>query len=168
MESKTIEAIQWRIDSDKDFLKDLDAYQNMVDLKWNMPEEWSRRLWMRKQISTDGYDAIKMAQNIYDASSPKWEVLPIGLADREHAERLETALEWWTKRANKNGEKEPLRKALHNSCLQNRVIYQIDYLPYWLPANEKNWSKEQKMAAKQSPFCITVHNTRTVYYGMGK
>jgi len=77
-------------------------------------------------------------------------------------------LEWWLKRANKNGVNEPLRQALHYSCLQNRVIYQMDYLPFWLPKERKSWSKEQKDAMKRSSFCITSHNAQNVYYEFGK
>ena len=168
MNKKTIEAIQARIDDDSDYQEDLVSYQKMVELQWELPETWAAKTFIRKQVSTDSFDVIKMAGNIYDASAPKWEVLPNGQAEKEKADMLETALEWWMKRANKLGSHEPLRKALHNSCLQNRVIYQMDYLPYWLPKDKNQWTEEQKEALRQSSFCVTNHDARNVYYEMGK
>ena len=168
MKKDTISKIQTRIEADRDYQEDLKSYHAIVDLQWNLPSQWASKDWVRKQVSTDGFDAIKMAQNIYDASSPKWEILPLGIEDKEHAEQLETALEWWVKRANKLGGSEPLRQALHNSCLQNRVIYELSYLPYWLPKDRKQWTPAQKEAVKSSSFCITTHDARNVYYSMGK
>lgn len=168
MKQKTIEKIQCRVEAERPYATDLDSYAKIVGMEWELPPAWSSKEWVRKQVSTDGFDAIKMAKNIYDASSPKWEVLPIGLADREHAAELETALEWWIKRANKNGAKEPLRQALHYSCQQNRVIYSLDYLPYWLDKDKKKWTKEQKDAMRRSSFCLRTHDARTVYYETGE
>lgn len=168
MDNKTIEAIQARIDADSDYISDLNAYDAIVNMRWELPGGWNEKTWIRKRVSTDGHDAIKTATNIYDTNHPKWEILPLGLADKERAEQLETALEWWMQRANKLGEGEPFRKSLHNSCLQNCVIYQLDYLPYWLPKDRAKWTKEQKAAMKRSSFCVTVHDRRNVFYEMGK
>lgn len=168
MRTDTIESIQSAIENDADYQNDLRAYKRMMTLDWDLPSGWAAKDWVRKQVSTDAHDAIKSATNIYDTNKPKWEILPRGEADKDRAEELETALEWWMQRANKTGEGEPFRKSLHNSCLQNRVIYQLDYLPYWLPKDKKSWSREQKAAMKQSSFCITVHDAENVYYEMGK
>lgn len=168
MNEEIVLKIQSKIEDNKDYLDDLAAYNKMMALDWDLPDGWAAKDWVRKQVSTDGHDAIKAATNIYDTNKPKWEILPRGEADKDSAEELETALEWWMQRANKNGEGEPFRKSLHNSCLQNRVIYQLDYLPYWLPKDKKSWSKEQKAAMKQSSFCILVHDAANVYYEMGK
>lgn len=168
MRTETIESIQGAIEGDTEYQNDLRAYKRMVTLDWDLPSNWAVKDWVRKQVSTDAHDAIKSATNIYDTNKPKWEILPRGEADKDRAEELETALEWWMQRANKTGEGEPFRKSLHNSCLQNRVIYQLDYLPYWLPKDKKSWSREQKAAMKQSSFCITVHDAENVYFEMGK
>lgn len=168
MRDDTITAIQSRIEDDEEYQSDLKAYKRMVTLDWELPAGWQAKDWVRKQVSTDAHDAIKAATNIYDTNKPKWEILPRGEADKDRAEELETALEWWMQRANKTGEGEPFRKSLHNSCLQNRVIYQLDYLPYWLPKDKKRWSREQKAAMKQSSFCVTVHDAENVYFEMGK
>ena len=168
MDKKTIERIQERIEAEKPYHDDLRAYDKMLRLEWDLPGNWAAKDWVRKNVSTDAHDAIKSATNIYDTNKPKWEILPRGEADKDAAEELETALEWWMLRANKTGEGEPFRESLHNSCLQNRVIYQLDYLPYWLPKDKKSWSKEQKAAMKQSSFCITVHDAKTVFFEMGK
>jgi len=168
MNTKTIESIQARIEEDEEYQDDLEAYDKMVRMEWELPSGWATKEWVRKKVSTDAHDAIRTATNIYDTNNPKWEILPRGLADKDTAEEMETVLEWWMQRANKVGEHEPFRKSLHNSCLQNRVIYQLDYLPYWLPKDKTKWSKEQKAAMKASSFCIIVHDARNVYYEMGK
>lgn len=168
METKTIESIQARIEADEEYQEDLEAYDAMFNMRWELPSGWEKKEWVRKKVSTDAHDAIRTATNIYDTNNPKWEVLPRGLADKDAAEQLETFLEWIMARANKAGEHEPFRKSLHNSCLQNRVIYQLDYLPYWLPKDKKSWNKEQKAAMKASSYCIIVHDARNVYFEFGK
>ena len=168
MQKETIEAIQERIEAEREYHDDLEAYDNIIGMKWEVPTEWSRKEWIRKQVSTDGHDAVKTATNIYDTHNPKWQILPKGSEGRDYAEMFETTLEWWMGRANKMGGHEPFRKSLHNSVLQNRVIFQLDYLPYWLPKDKKKWTKEQKAAMKQSSFCVTVHDAKNVYYEFGQ
>lgn len=168
MEIKTIESIQGQIEANKDYHADLRAYHKMINMEWTLPGGWSAKDWVRKKISTDAHDAIKTATNIYDTHNPNWEILPRGEEDKDSAEQLEVFLEWVMQRANKVGEGEPFRKALHNSCVQNKVIYQLDYLPYWLDKDKSKWSKEQKAAMKASSFCILVHDALNVFYEMGK
>lgn len=169
MQTKTIESIQGQVESTKTLRADLQAYKRMINMEWELPGNWETKEWVRKQVSTDAHDAIKMSTNIYDTNNPKWQILPRGgTADKDAAEELETVLEWWMQRANKIGEGEPFRRSLHNSVLQNAVIYQLDYLPYWLPKDKKKWNKEQKAAMKQSSYCITVHDRENVFYEMGK
>lgn len=168
MDSKTIEKIQARMEADGSYQDDLEAYDDIDNLQWALPSGWEAKEYVRKRVSTDGHDALKTAANIYDTHNPKWEILPRGLADKDAAEELETWLEWEMKRANQIGEGEPFRKAMHLSAKQNSVVYQVDYLPYWLPKDKKSWSKEQKAAMSQSSFCITVHNRRNIFFEMGK
>jgi len=168
MDIKTIEKIQARMEMDTNYQADLKSYKKMVGMEYELPPEWEAKSWVRKQISTDAHDAVKLATNIYDTNRPTWEILPRGLADVDRAERLEVALEWWMQRANKLGTGEPFRKSLHNSLLQNRVIYNLDYLPYWLPKDKKKWNKEQKAAMKASSFCLTCHDAGEIWYEVSK
>jgi len=167
VEKKLVEAVQNAIENDKDNQIYFKAYDDIDNLNWALPRGWESKDWIRKRVSTDGHDALRSLASLFDTHNPKWEILPRGEADKDAAEELETWLEWHMKRANQIGEKSPFRKALHNAGKYNRVVLQVDYLPYWLP-EKKKWTPEQKAAAKAGPFCITVHNPRNVYYDMGK
>jgi len=168
MKSETIEAIQGAIEADEEMQGYFKAYDDIDNLKWDLPAGWDVQDFIRKRVSTDGHDALRSLANLFDTHNPKWEIMPRGEAERDRAEEKERWLEWHMKRANQIGEKSPFRKALHNAGKYNRVILQVDYLPYWLPEKEKNWSKEQKAASDAGPFCIEVKNPRNVYYEMGK
>jgi len=168
MDTTIIQSIQEAIENDEENQKFFQAYDDIDNLVWQLPAGWETKDYIRTRISTDGHDALRGLGSLFDTHNPKWEILPRGAADKDNAEEQERWLEWMMKRANQVGEKSPFRTALHHAGKYNRVILQVDYLPYWLPKDKKDWSKEQKAAAKAGPFCITVHNPRNVYYEMGK
>lgn len=168
MDTEIIEAIQGAVEGDEETQKYYAAYDDIDNLKWNLPKGWETKDYIRKRVSTEGHDDLRSLANIFDTHNPKWEILPRGEQDREHAEQQERWVEWMMKRANQIGEKSPFRKALHNAGKYNRVILQVDYLPYWLPKDKKKWTSEQKAAMQAGPFCVEVKNPRNVYYEMGK
>lgn len=168
MDTDIIWSIQSAIENDSETQENFRAYDDIDSLKWGLPEGWETKDYIRKRVSTEGHDDLKSLANIFDTHNPKWEILPRGAADADNAEEQERWLEWHMKRANQIGEVSPFRQALHNAGKYNRVILQVDYLPYWLPKNKKKWTKEQKTAAMAGPFCIEVQNPRNVFYEMGK
>jgi hypothetical protein len=169
MDKKEIlEKIQERVEYDKEQQDLFIAYDDMDNMVWALPDGLVAKDWVRKRVNTSAHDAIKQMSNIFDTHNPKWEILPLGEEDGDRAEELETWLEFHAAKANKNGEFSPFRQGLYNSGKFNRVIYEVDYLPYWLPANKEDWSKEQKANAANGPFCITAHDPRCIYYEIGK
>lgn len=162
-----LEQVQARVDADEDNQELFRAYNDMDNLKWSPPSSLLKD-WVRVRVDTSAHDALKQMSNIFDTHNPKWEILPLGEADEDRAEELETWLEWHTTKANLNGETSPFRKGLYNSGKFNRVVYEVDYLPYWLPKNKEDWTEEQKANAVNGPFCITAHDPRYMYYEMGK
>ncbi len=167
MDKKTLEKIQERVEEDKDNQELFDSYDAMDRMDWQLPEPMVKD-WVRKRVSTDAHDALKTMANIFDTYNPKWEILPLGEGDMDRAERLTAWLEYHMMKANNAGEKSPFRKALHNAGKFNRVILEVDYLPYWLPKDRTKWSKEQKANALHGPFCVTAHDPRCIYYEIGK
>ena len=167
MEQSIIESVQGAIETDEESQGYFQAYDDIDQLRWELPNGWEAKDYIRKRVSTIGHDGLKSLDSLFDTHNPKFEILPRTEADKDNAEELEVWLEWHMKRANQIGDKSPFRQALHSSGKYSRVILQVDYLPYWLP-EKKKWTPEQKAAAKAGPFCITVHNPRNVYYEMGK
>jgi hypothetical protein len=167
MDKDTLEKIQEKVESEEDNLKLFQAYDDIDCLRWKLPPNLDKD-WVRRRISTKGHDALKQMANIFDTHNPKWEILPLSEDDVDRAERLETWLEFFTAKANLIGEKTPFRKGLHNSGKFNRVIYHVDYLPYWLPANKDEWTEEQKANSVNGPFCITTPDPRSLFYEIGK
>ena len=167
MEQSIIESVQGAIETDEESQGYFQAYDDIDQLRWELPNGWEAKDYIRKRVSTIGHDGLKSLDSLFDTHNPKFEILPRTEADKDNAEEMEVWLEWHMKRANQIGDKSPFRQALHSSGKYSRVILQVDYLPYWLP-EKKKWTPEQKAAAKAGPFCITVHNPRNVYYEMGK
>lgn len=168
MEKELLEQIQERVDEDEEQQDLFAAYDDMDNMRWEPPEGWRKKDWMRIRISSEAHDALKQTANIFDTHNPKWNVMPRSEADADAAEELETWLEYHATKANMIGEVAPFRKAMHNSAKFNRVIMHVDYLPYWLPKDKNKWSKEQKFNSVNGPFCFESLDPRNVYYEMGK
>lgn len=167
MDKKILEQVQARVEEDEDAQKLFQAFDDMDNMVWKPPSSLMKD-WVRIRISTDPHDALKTMTNIFDTYNPKWEILPLGEADMDRAEKLTVWLEYHMQKANMVGEGSPFRKGLHNSGKFNRVIYEVDYLPYWLPKDKKKWNREQKANAVHGPFCVTAHDPRCIYYEIGK
>jgi len=168
VEQSIIESVQGAIETDEEKQGYFQAYDDIDELRWELPNGWEAKDWIRKRISTIGHDGLKSLDSLFDTHQPKFEILPRTEADKDNAEEQETWLEWHMQRANQIGGGSPFRQSLHSSGKYSRVILQVDYLPYWLPKDKKKWTPEQKAAMKAGPFCVTVHNPRNVYYEMGK
>ncbi len=168
MEQSIIESVQGAIETDEEKQGYFQAYDDIDQLRWELPNGWEAKDWIRKRVSTIGHDGLKSLDSLFDTHSPKFEILPRTEVDKDNAEEQETWLEWHMQRANQIGGGSPFRQSLHSSGKYSRVILQVDYLPYWLPKDKKKWTPEQKAAMKAGPFCVTVHNPRNVYYEMGK
>ena len=167
MDNKILEEVQARVEADEDNQELFKAYDDMDCMVWEPPSNLLKD-WVRIRINSSAHDALKQMSNIFDTHNPKWEILPLGEADADRAEELETWLEFHASKANLNGEKSPFRQGLYNSGKFNRVIYEVDYLPYWLPSNKSDWTPEQKANAANGPFCFTAHDPRCIYYDIGK
>lgn len=163
MDEKILDKIRRKLEADKQFMEDCEAYDNMDLMKWDLPASLNMMEWVRKRVSTDAHDVLKTAVNLFDTQHPKWEILPRGPQDGDAAEELERWLEWVMFQANRLGDVEPSRQMLKNSAKYGRIATQIDFLPYWC----KEGSDEYK-EAENHPFCITVHPAANIHYERGK
>ena len=167
MDDKILNRISRRYTLDKTRNDEFSAYDNMVDMVYELPKGLKDRSDVVQYIDPGAHDAEKVAANIYDTYSPKWDIIPRGPDDADGAERLERWLEWQMLRANQHGETEPFREMMIHSLRYSMVSAQLDYLPYWLPKDRKQWNKQQKDAMKKGPFCVIVHHPSNVHYEMG-
>lgn len=168
MDKKLLQKIKRRFVLDKPVVEELVAFDDMVDLRWRMPGNLSKKDWAVKQVDPIAHDAEKIACNFFDTYNPKWDILPFGPEDKDTAEERETWLEWQMQRANTHGETEPFREMMRNAVRQNYVAAQVDYLPYWLNRDRTLWTDAQKEAVHGGPFCVSVEDRKSVYYEMGK
>lgn len=156
-----------KLEMDRASVDEMKAYDDIADMKWNLPAGLSRLNYAVKYVDPIGHDAEKTATNFFDTYQPKIDILPRGPEDKEKAEELERFLEWHMMRANQHGETQPFRTMLKHSVRYNRICAQLDYLPYWLSRDRASWTDEQREAIASSPFCIYVHDPKNVHYEMG-
>lgn len=168
MDKKLMERAQARFEADKTKQAEFQKYDDMDNLVWSPPPGWVAKDWIRVAISSMAHDSLKTTANIFDTHNPTWHVQPRTNSDMDNAEEIETWIEYMTTRANLAGEVSPFRKAMHNSAKFNRVIFHVDYLPYWLPADKNKWSAEQKADSANGPYCIEAIDPRTLWYEVGK
>ena len=168
MDDKLIARIQRRMDADSDEHDEYLSYDDMVEMRWALPEGLVDLEGVVPFVDTGPHDAIKVACNIFDTYNPKWDILPRGPDDKDNAEKLERWLEWHMLKANQNSEPEVFREMMKYSTTYNRVCLQMDYLPYWLDKDPNKWTDEQKLEMENGPFCIVCHYPGNVYSERGK
>ena len=166
IDKKILEKIERRCELDEERNEEFAAFDRMVNMEYDFPAGLAGED-VVKFIDPGAHDAEKVACNIYDTYNPKWDILPRGPEDKDEAEKLERWLEWQMQRANTHGETEPFRQLMVHSLRYSMVAAQLDYLPYWLPAEKSEWTKHQKMAMQKGPFCVTIYHPSTVHYEMG-
>lgn len=168
MDERILRKISRRLTLDKDFIDQCKAYDDIAEMRWEMPTGLADKDWAVKFVSPMGHNAEKTATNIFDTYNPKWDVLPFGPENGDDAEEYELFLEWHMAKANLHGDVEPSREAMRHSLRYNRVCGNLDYLPYWLPKDRNKWTDEQKEIVSEAPFCIYMHSPACVRYEMGK
>lgn len=166
MDKKIIEAVQKQMELDEKNQEDFAAYDDIDDVKYDFGDMLEP--WMIPSVSTDGAVALKVLENIFQTQNPHVNVMPYLEADKGRAERLEQWFEFHLAKMGQRGGKSPLSQLTRMSGKYGRILFQVDYLPYWLPSDRNKWNDEQKQQMRAGPFCIDLHNPRNVYYGMGK
>ena len=166
MNIKTIEKIQAAMDADEEKQFDFAAYDDIDAVRYEFGDMLEP--WMIKRVSTDGQEALKVLENIFDTHNPKVRITPFGEEDKERAEKAERWAEYHLSRINQRMGASPIRKLPHMAGKYGRIAGQVDYLPYWLPKDSKKWTTEQKEQMRGGPFCVDLHNPRNVFYSMGK
>ena len=166
MDKKIIEKIQTAMELDEKKQDDFAAYDDMDEVKYDFGDMLEP--WMIPSIATEPTIALKTLANTFDTHNPKVRVTPFGEADKERAELLERWVEFHFAKINQRAGHSPTRKIPHQIGKYGRVALQVDYLPYWLPKNKEDWSKEQKQQIRAGNFCIDIHNPRNIYFEMGK
>lgn len=164
MDEAILKKISRRYTLDADMMKEFLAFDDIVDMKWELPSPLSEKDYVIKFVDPSGHDAEKVACNIFDTWNPKWDIFPFGPGEKDAAEELERFLEWHMYQANSNGEREPFRELMRYSARYNRCAAQMEYLPYWLRGE---LTDDQKEILSRSPFRIYVHDPKTVYYERG-
>ena len=126
MEQSIIESVQAAIEADEESQGYFQAYDDIDQLRWELPNGWEAKDYIRKRVSTIGHDGLKSLDSLFDTHNPKFEILPRTEADKDNAEEMEVWLEWHMKRANQISDKSPFRQALHSCGKYSRVILQVD------------------------------------------
>ncbi len=166
MDIKTIEKIQAAIEADEENQTDFAAYDDIDAVRYEFGDMLEP--WMIKRVSTDGTEALKVLENIFDTHNPKVRVTPFGEEDKDRAEKAERWAEYHLSRINQRMGASPIRQLPHMGGKYGRIAGQVDYLPYWIPKESKKWTAEQKEQMRGGPFCVDLHNPRNVFYSMGK
>lgn len=167
MDKDILRKVARRQKLDEEKIKEWNSTDNMVNMRWEIPDSLRDKEWVVKFVSPLAHNAEKTACNIFDTYHPKFDVQPYGPEDKETAKDMEAFLEWNMNKAGSHGEVEPNRLMMIHSTRYNKICVQFDYLPYWLDRDKTKWTDGQKEQVSQSPFCEYVHPPQNVRYEMG-
>ena len=101
---KAIKLIAERmVDNDKTRNLNYEGYDEIADVKFELPSELQRLQWIRAVPSTDGYDAIEAGTRILTSTDPRVTFQPLRSDEdtKELANNHETNLLWQLKGANR-------------------------------------------------------------------
>ena len=76
MEQSIIESVQGAIETDEESQGYFQAYDDIDQLRWELPNGWEAKDYIRKRVSTIGHDGLKSLDSLFDTHNPKFEILP--------------------------------------------------------------------------------------------
>lgn len=138
-----------------------DIFYHVDDMfhgKIELPEELQEMQDVRIIKDSKPHDALYNARVALANSRMRVEVTPLGDSEQEfvRANQMEQALQWNWEKANMRG---PTRKisAIADCALRyDSCVTRVDDLMFWLPKDQKQWSKANRRAARLGRFVITV------------
>lgn len=112
------------------------------------------------------HDALYNARVALANSRIRLDVTPLGNAEDEfvRANRMEQALQWNWERANMRGPTRKIESISDSALRYDCCVTRVDDLMFWLPKDQKQWSKANRRAARLGRFVLTVippHNIHT-------
>jgi len=112
------------------------------------------------------HDALYNATVALANSRIDLNVTPLGDAEDEFvkANKMEEVLKWNWEYANMRGMSRKIWDIAHSALRYDLCITRVDDLYYWLPKDQKQWSKPNKRAAKMGRFLITVLPPHKVHF----
>jgi len=151
-----------------DAREEYQAYDDMDNMKWKLPDPLSGMLEMRVDIDSAPHDHLKTGCDIFNTHTPQIDILPLGPADVDFAKEREIWAEWQVAQSNRRGEGDWTRQLLEHSLKYSRICAQVDYLPYWLPEESLRTKEQKAIAALGGDFCVTLFHPSAIYNGSGK
>ena len=148
MDTKLINKIKRQCTLMADEVDDFQAYDDIVEMKWDGVPNLLNEDYYVEFIDTTGRDIVQQAVNIYASQRPKWEVLPRGLGDVDTAEQFERVVEWYMAKAAQHGRKRFHSEALIHACKYNKVCAQLEWLDEY-------------------SFCVKIYHPSTIKYEYG-
>ena len=154
------EMIQEDVDRDKLH----QAMEDMHHLEWDLPGSVKNLDWIRKFISTDPFDALRAVTRLLSTVQPiiKYQPLADNQETKEAANRVEQALLWHLKNANKRGRAKAISDIVLSAARHDEIAAQVVHLD--TQANATGMSPLRIRAARRNgPFAVLVRNPRFVH-----
>ena len=73
MEQSIIESVQAAIEADEESQGYFQAYDDIDQLRWELPNGWEAKDYIRKRVSTIGHDGLKSLDSLFDTHNPKFD-----------------------------------------------------------------------------------------------
>lgn len=143
------------------------AMDRMWRGEWKLPTRMAEMKWIRKITNTDPHNALRAGTRLLSSVEPLIKVNPIGdlVADREDMDKLERALLWHFKNAERRRRSSILRDLVLSALLYDEIIAQVVFLPHQIKAHDafKGETKRLKAAERFGKFSIIVRNPKDVH-----
>lgn len=156
---------QEMIEADRDRDQMLRAMDDMWHNRWSLPPNVAGLRWIHKVVSSDPHDAIRAGTRVLSSVAPRISVQSRAPKGRAQAEKIERALGWHFRNANRRRRASVLRDVVLSALLYDEVIAQVVYLPEQIQAMKETKDAGQRLeaASKFGPFAIIVRNPQQVH-----
>jgi hypothetical protein len=142
------------------------AMWDMWNMNWEMDKKLSKHPYIRKMVSPDPHDAIRVGTQVLASVMPMPSINPLmpNIETRNKFDELERAVSWLFMQAcQRKGN--PLADIVRHALLFDRVAAQVVYLPNQeqITGAFKGESSRKSHALRYGPFAIVVRDPRLVH-----
>ena len=127
LKNKIIGKINRQLTETQDARDEYDGFDDIVNLVVEPIPTLSEEPTYSQYVETIGRDIVQQVVNIYSTQTPKLDVIPFGLGDVDHAEKVERVLEWALWQANQMGKTPYISQLLLDAAIYNRSCAQLEY-----------------------------------------
>jgi len=155
------------IEADTERDQAFEAYEDMWHADWELPSPLGREMWIRKVVSTEPHDSIRLGTNVLSTLDPviTYQPLANNTPTKELANQWEKNLLWQLKSASKRRPVSVIRDCVQSALLYDEVCAQVIDLDYQIKQKQHAGAKTNRLKAarRYGRFLVNVYNPRDVH-----